>query len=80
MLARVPFTAVTETQISANFDAGDDVVTDNKDVSVNDCNDVNFSHPPRFTVRRRGRTLNNLVKSIFGITESGWTPPLETDC
>jgi hypothetical protein len=41
MLARVPFTAVTETQISANFDAGDDVVTDNKDVSVNDCNDVN---------------------------------------
>ena len=40
MLARVPFTAVTETQISANFDAGKDASTDNKDASVNDCNDV----------------------------------------
>jgi len=40
MVARVPFTAVTETQISANFDAGKDASTDNKDASVNDCNDV----------------------------------------
>ena len=65
MVARVPFTAVTETQISANVRRRQRCLDLQQGRVSQRLQRRGLSQPRQFTVRRPGGTLNNLVKSVF---------------